>query len=142
MYNKKLLKNIVDGLDKAKKPKAAKDIIYDPKGQWKHPGEVTRIPSSSITMKGVGYPVLGVPNKGAPSMMQPNQAYNFPEADYVDEYPHMDGGGQIYTYAARPGSYYKKDVNGKWLIKNEGTKDVARIASQGQLLSNLTSGFW
>ena len=27
-------------------------------------------------------------------------------------------------------------------IKNEGTKDVARIASQGQLLSNLTSGFW
>jgi len=122
MYNKKLLKNIVDGLDKAKKPKAAKDIIYDPKGQWKHPGEVTRIPSSSITMKGVGYPVLGVPNKGAPSMMQPNQAYNFPEADYVDEYPHMDGGGQIYTYAARPGSYYKKDVNGKWLIKNEGTK--------------------
>ena len=122
MYNKKLLKNIVDGLDKAKKPKAAKDIIYDPKGQWKHPGEVTRIPSSSITMKGVGYPVLGVPNKGAPSMMQPNQDYNFPEADYVDEYPHMDGGGQIYTYAARPGSYYKKDVNGKWLIKNEGTK--------------------
>jgi len=122
MYNKKLLKNIVDGLDKAKKPKAAKDIIYDPKGQWKHPGEVTRIPSSSITMKGVGYPVLGVPNKGAPSMMQPNQDYNFPNADYVDEYPHMDGGGQIYTYAARPGSYYKKDVNGKWLIKNEGTK--------------------
>ena len=27
-------------------------------------------------------------------------------------------------------------------IKNEGTKDVTRIASQGQLLSNLTSGFW
>jgi hypothetical protein len=122
MYNKKLLKNITDGLDKAKKPATPKDIIYDPKGQWKHPGEVTRIPSNRITMKGVGYPVLGVPNKGAPSMMQPNQDYNFPEADYVDEYPHMDGGGQIYTYSGRPGSYYKKDVNGKWLIKNEGTK--------------------
>jgi len=27
-------------------------------------------------------------------------------------------------------------------IKNEGTKDVTRIAAQGQLLSNLTSGFW
>ena len=27
-------------------------------------------------------------------------------------------------------------------IKNEGTKDVTRIASRGQLLSNLTSGFW
>ena len=27
-------------------------------------------------------------------------------------------------------------------IKDEGTKDVARIGSQGQLLSNLTSGFW
>lgn len=27
-------------------------------------------------------------------------------------------------------------------IKNEGTQDVTRIASQGQLLSNLTSSFW
>ena len=27
-------------------------------------------------------------------------------------------------------------------IKNEGTKEVTKIAAQGQLLSNLTSGFW
>ena len=27
-------------------------------------------------------------------------------------------------------------------IKNEGTADVARIGTQGQLLSNLTAGFW
>jgi hypothetical protein len=27
-------------------------------------------------------------------------------------------------------------------IKNEGTSDVSRIASKGQLLSNLTAGFW
>jgi hypothetical protein len=27
-------------------------------------------------------------------------------------------------------------------IKNEGTSDVARIGSKGQLLSNLTAGFW
>jgi hypothetical protein len=27
-------------------------------------------------------------------------------------------------------------------IKNEGTADVAKIGTQGQLLSNLTAGFW
>jgi hypothetical protein len=121
MFNKRVLKKAVDELNKAKKPAKQKDIIVDPKGQWAHPGQVTRIPSNKITMQGVGYPVLGVPNKGQPKMMMPGQYFEFPEADYVDEYPQMQDGGQIYTYAKRPGSYYKKDSKGNWMIKNEST---------------------
>lgn len=121
MFNKRVLKKAVDELNKAKKPAKPKDIIVDPKGQWAHPGQVTRIPSNKITMQGVGYPVLGVPNKGQPKIMMPGQYFEFPEADYVDEYPQMQDGGQIYTYAKRPGSYYKKDSKGNWMIKNEST---------------------
>ena len=69
------------------------DIIVDPMGQWNHPGKNTRIPSDRITMKGVNYPVLGVSNTGQKQMMQPGKEYNFPGADYVDEYPQMAKGG-------------------------------------------------
>jgi hypothetical protein len=67
-------------------------MITDPKGQWAHPGKNTRIPSNDITMNGVNYPVWAVPNVGEPMMMQPGGNYNFPGADYVDEYPMQDGG--------------------------------------------------
>ena len=95
MNNKRVLQTAVNELDKRKAPKAPKDIIVDPKGQWRHPGEITRIPSNTITMQGVPYPVLGVPNTGEPKMMMPGQYYDFPEADYVDEYPQMRKGGGL-----------------------------------------------
>jgi len=72
MFNKKLLSSIDLGKYKKKNP-YKKDIILDPMGQWKHPGKNTRIPSSSITMKGVNYPVLGVSNTGQKQMMQPGK---------------------------------------------------------------------
>lgn len=71
--------------------------IVDPRGQWAHPGKVTRIPSSNITMQGVPYPVLGVASSGQQVMMQPNQNYNFDNAEYVDEYPMMANGGYTVT---------------------------------------------
>lgn len=80
------------------KPKSVakpKDMILDPMGQWKHPGENTRIPSNEITMKGVPYPVLAKPNVGQPVMMQPGAHYTFPGADYVDEFPKFAGGGMV-----------------------------------------------
>jgi hypothetical protein len=93
MYNKKELK--VD-LGKFVKPNPYKqDIITDPAGQWKYPGVPTRIPSGQITMQGVPYPVMAYPNIGEPVMMQPGQEYNFPGADYVDEYPEMKKGGYM-----------------------------------------------
>jgi hypothetical protein len=70
-----------------------KDIILDPAGQWKFPGQPTRIPSNEITMDSVNYPVWAVPNVGQPTMMQPGSYYTFPNADYVDEYPQMAEGG-------------------------------------------------
>ena len=94
MYNKKLLSKI--DLGKFHKPNPyAKDIITDPAGQYNHPGQVTRIPSSNITMKGIDYPVLGVADNGQKQMMQPGQNYLFPGAKYVDEYPQMKKGGGL-----------------------------------------------
>ena len=95
MYNKKALRTIVNNLDKAKAPAKPKDIITDPMGQWKYPGQKTRIPGGDITMQGVSYPVWAQPNIGPGVLMQPNQEYNFPEADYVDETPIVKKGGAI-----------------------------------------------
>lgn len=89
-YNRKALR--VD-LGKYSKPNPyKKDIITDPAGQWKYPGQPTRIPSNQITMQGVPYPVYGQDNTGFAQMMYPGQEYTFP-GNYVDEYPQMKVGG-------------------------------------------------
>lgn len=93
--NKKVLSKAVSQLDKAKAPAKPKDIITDPAGQWKFPGQDTRIPSNKITMKGVPYPVFAQPNVGPGIMMEPGQDYEFPDADYVDESPQMKKGGTL-----------------------------------------------
>ena len=69
--------------------------VIDPRGQWAHPGKVTRIPSDNITMQGVPYPVFGVGSNGQKQMMYPEQDYNFGGASYVDEYPMMRNGGGL-----------------------------------------------
>ena len=72
-----------------KKPNPYKDdVIYDPMGQWKYPGQVTKIPDRNITMRGVNYPVLGVDDLGNQQMMQPGMDYTFPGQN-VTEYPQM-----------------------------------------------------
>lgn len=71
---------------------AKKKPIVSPLGQWAYPGEVTIIPSSNITMKGVNYPVLGVDDLGNSQMMMPGKDYNFP-GNYVTEIPQMGKGG-------------------------------------------------
>lgn len=92
MHNKKVLSKI--DLGSYQKPNAYKnDIIYDPRGQWDHPGQNTRIPGGDITMKNVPYPVWAQPNVGPGTMMMPEQDYYFPGAEYVDEYPQMKKGG-------------------------------------------------
>lgn len=93
MGNKKILIEALKNLNKAKKPVKKKDIIYDKEGQWKYPGQPTRIPSNEITMKGVSFPVLGKGSDGSEQMMYPGMEYTFPGADYVDEYPQMKKGG-------------------------------------------------
>jgi len=95
MNNKKVLSKAVKNLSKTKKVAKPKNIIEDPRGQWAHPGEITRIPSDTITMQGVPYPVMAYPNIGQPQMMYPGQEYYFPGAAHVDEYPQMQDGGII-----------------------------------------------
>lgn len=89
-YNKEALR--VD-LGKYYKPDPyKKDIITDPAGQWKYPGQPTRIPGNKITMQGVPYPVYGQDDQGNGQMMYPGEEYVFP-GNYVDEYPQMKVGG-------------------------------------------------
>jgi len=75
-----------------------KKPIVSSLGQWAYPGEVTIIPSNSITMKGVEYPVLGVDNLGNSQMMMPGADYTFP-GDYVTEIPQMGKGGLTQWFA-------------------------------------------
>lgn len=71
--------------------------IIDPMGQWAHPGEVTIIPSTDITMEGVDYPVLGISDTGDQQMMYPGEDYQF-DGEYVTEYPMMKEGGWLNKY--------------------------------------------
>lgn len=106
MYNKKALSTIVKNLDKVKAPAKPKDIITDPMGQWKYPGQQTRIPGDNITMQGVPYPVWAQPNVGLGHLMQPGEDYVFPGADYVDEIPIAKKGGSTK-------SRYSKNIEAK-----------------------------
>jgi hypothetical protein len=69
-----------------------KGTIYDPMGQWKYPGHVTKVPGHDITMEGVDYPVLGVDNLGTSQIMMPGNNYSYP-GQTVTEYPLMGRGG-------------------------------------------------
>ena len=69
-------------------------IIKDDRGQWDYPGEITRISGGDITMKRdpktgkpLTQPILGIASTGQRQMMYPGQDYNFPNAEYVTEYP-------------------------------------------------------
>jgi len=92
MHNKVPKNEYLKGKPGKKQNPYKKDVIYDPRGQWDYPGEVTKIPSGNITMQGVPYPVLGVDNLGYEQMMYPGLDYQFP-GDTVTEYPQMQYGG-------------------------------------------------
>lgn len=96
--NGKEMKFYQEGLD-WKPNSIAQDgeAIVDPMGQWAHPGEVTIIPSTDITMEGVDYPVLGISDTGDQQMMYPGEDYDF-DGEYVTEYPMMKKGGWLNKY--------------------------------------------
>ena len=129
MGNKKVLSKATRELNKTKRFAAPKNIIEDPRGQWAHPGEITRIPSDEITMQGVPYPVMAYPNIGEPQMMYPGQDYIFPGADYVDEYPQMQEGGTTIPTVEDSGSM---NEDGFWV------PDWEAIAMQAKQLNAKT----
>ena len=67
-------------------------VIEDDRGQWAHPGKVTKINSNNITMKGVNYPVLGVSDTGDTKMMQPGVDNYKYDGNSVTEYPMAQDG--------------------------------------------------
>jgi hypothetical protein len=86
MYNKGKIK--VQSSAKQTTSPWSKDVLTDPAGQWKFPGQVTKVPTTSgaITMHGVSKPVLGIDNLGNEQMMMPGMDYHFP-GNMVTEYP-------------------------------------------------------
>ena len=67
-------------------------VITDNRGQWAHPGKVTRINSPNITMQDVNYPVLGISEQtGEQKLMLPNINYFFNNTKSVIEYPINNG---------------------------------------------------
>jgi len=86
MYNKGKIK--VQSSAKQTTSPWSKDVLTDPAGQWKFPGQVTKVPTTSgaITMRGVSKPVLGIDNLGNEQMMMPGMDYHFP-GNMVTEYP-------------------------------------------------------
>ena len=63
-------------------------VIEDNQGQWKYPGQITKINSPNITMEGVNYPVLGISEQtGEQKLMFPENNYKFKSTKAVIEYP-------------------------------------------------------
>jgi len=70
-------------------------VIEDDRGQWAYPGEITKINSNNITMKGVNYPVLGISDTGDTKMMQPGvENYTF-DGNSVTEFPMAQKGMNV-----------------------------------------------
>lgn len=92
---RQLSKDTRDANATVRKPQPfSKDVRFDPMGQWKYPGEITKIPSGNITMKNVPYPVYGEDEHGNSQMMYPGQNYQFP-GNVVTEYPQLQTGGSM-----------------------------------------------
>lgn len=110
--NKRQLQQDKKYLTKAKAPSKPKDVLYTEQGQWRFPGQVTKIPSNRITMQGVDYPVTGVDDTGYIQHMLPGQEYMFP-GNTVTEYPHIARkGGSVHKDYKIP-KPTKKGLNSK-----------------------------
>lgn len=90
--------------------KTKKGIPVTSRGQWDFPGQSTIVPSPTgrITMKGVGYPVMGVDETGHAQMMMPGGEYLFP-GNFVYEHPLMQHGGE-YNIITKDNTYVVPQV--------------------------------
>jgi len=91
-------------------------IIEDDRGQWAHPGEITKINSNNITMKGVNYPVLGISDTGDTQMMYPNEEYQY-DGNSVTEYPMAKNGSLVELDQLTNFTNYNTPQPGGWLDK-------------------------
>jgi len=97
-------------------------VIEDNQGQWKYPGQITKINSNNITMKGVPYPVYGVSDVGDKQMMYPNGEYKF-KGNSVTEYPILaQAGTTVKINKENISNYNPYYVDVKGLNASESTK--------------------
>ncbi len=96
---------------------SSETFIVSSEGQYKYPGMNTMIPNANgrITMKGVGYPLLGIDDEGNSAMMQPGGEYQFPGND-VYEIPLSED--EAMAYAAN--GYIVEE------LKNGGEDEIIR----------------
>ena len=93
-------------------------VIEDDRGQWAHPGKITKINSNNITMKGVNYPVLGVSDTGDTKMMQPGVDNYKYDGNSVTEYPMAkDGKSLVELDQLTNFTNYNTSQPGGWLNK-------------------------
>lgn len=86
---KKPTKEMLEQEKKIKAKKQEGGIIEDNQGQYKFPGEITKINAPNITMKNIPYNIFAVADTGETKMMKPNQDYYFKGAKSVIEYPQL-----------------------------------------------------
>lgn len=69
-------------------------IPSSPMGLYEYPNQPVNVPTpdGSITMNGIGSPVLAIPNNNKPQMMYPNKNYNFNKSNSVLEIPMAQSG--------------------------------------------------
>ena len=97
------------------------DVLYTNLGQWKYPGQVTRIPSNDITMQGVPYPVYGEDDLGYSQMMYPGMDYQFP-GQYVTETPMAQEGIEINDPYFSKGYWKDPNTRSKNLVQTQVKK--------------------
>jgi len=92
-YEFNIPKNFKEGKGQIKAFKEG-GIIDSDRGQWDHPGKITRIKGGNITMKkdpktgkALTEPLLGIADTGEQQWMYPEEDYNFEGANYVTEIP-------------------------------------------------------
>jgi len=92
-YEFDIPKNFKEGKGQIKAFKEG-GIINSDRGQWDHPGKITRIKGGNITMKkdpktgkALTEPLLGIADTGEQQWMYPGEDYNFEGANYVTEIP-------------------------------------------------------
>jgi hypothetical protein len=109
-------------------PRKNGGIVNSDRGQWDHPGKVTRIKGGNITMKrdpktgkALTQPILGIANTGERQWMYPGQDYQFQNAEYVTEYPKgklaKNGNELVKLDQLTNFTNYNKPQPGGWLNK-------------------------
>ena len=109
------------------------DIPITENGLWEYPNQEVIVPTNgSITMKGVGYPVIGKSlETGEEKLMMPGEEYFFKNTKNVHETPKYQKGGLIDNENVK--NFYNDMLNAPWYkerLNNNGYMDSDVVISK------------